>query len=254
LATAALCHLSSTSSTTGQNYAIDDERRITGRKMPQGALGMNTAADKFSGFHDVVTSIDEVQAIIGEPMPQVLTKVTDKLDDLCRAFIAKSSFCVIATSNPDGHIDVSPKGDPAGFVEVLDDKHLAIPDRPGNRRVDTFHNLIENPQLAIIFIIPGKGETLRIGGEARIVRDQDLRDTMAINGKVPDFAIVVHVERIFMHCPKCMIRSKIWQPDAWPDSSDIMEIGDAMIKHGHLSISPENLLAEAEKAGALKLY
>ena len=215
---------------------------------------MINASDKFAGYKDIVTSIDEIEKLAGEPMPQVLSKETDILDDLCQTFIARSPFCVIASSNPLGQIDLSPKGDPAGFVKVLDEKHLAIPDRPGNRRLDTFHNLVKDPRLGIIFIIPGHGETLRVGGEARIVRDFDLRTELAFNGRVPNFAIVAHVERIFMHCPKCMMRSKIWQPDAWPESKDIMDIGAAMIKHGHLSISEEDLLAEAEKAGALKLY
>ena len=215
---------------------------------------MKYTPEKFAEFREIVTSIDEIEKLADEPMPQVLSKETDALDDLCQTFISRSSFCVIASSNPLGHIDVSPKGNPAGFVRVLDEKHLAIPDRPGNRRLDTFHNLMKDPRLGIIFLIPGHGETLRVGGEARIVRDPDLRNKLAFNGRVPDFAIIVHVERIFMHCPKCIMRSKIWQPDAWPESNDIIGIGAAMIKHGHLSISEEDLLVEAEKAGALKLY
>lgn len=215
---------------------------------------MNTSSEKFAQFQDFVTSAEALEELAGEPMAEVLSKEIDSLDNLCRTFIARSPFCVLATSNPDGQIDLSPKGDPAGFVKVLDDKHLAIPDRPGNRRLDTFHNLIKDPRIGIIFIIPGHCETLRIGGEARIVRDPELRKELAFNGRVPEFALVIHMERIFMHCPKCMVRSKIWQPDAWPKSDDIMDIGAAMIKHGHLTISPEDLLAEAEKAGALELY
>ena len=215
---------------------------------------MHTTADRFAGFHDIVTSSDGVKTVIGEPMSQVVAKVTDHLDDLCRSFISKSPFCLIASSNPDGQIDVSPKGDPVGFVQVLDDNHLAIPDRPGNRRVDTFHNLTRDPRLGIIFIIPGKNETLRVSGEARIVRDEELRQTMAVNGKMPDLALVVYVERVFMHCSKCMVRSKIWQPEAWPDSSDTPTISEAMIKHGNLKITPEELRAEAERTDTLKLY
>ena len=215
---------------------------------------MDTKADKFAEFHDIVTPIDDVKGVIGEPMSQVIAKVTDHLDDLCRSFISKSPFCVIASSNPDGQIDISPKGDPVGFVQVLDDKHLAIPDRPGNRRVDTFHNIMRDPRLGIIFIIPGKNETLRVSGEARIVRDEELRQTMAVNGKVPDLAMVVYVDRVFIHCTKCMVRSKIWQPDAWPDSSDTPTIAEAMIKHGNLTITREELRAEAERTDTIKLY
>ena len=108
--------------------------------------------------------------------------------------------------------------------------------------------------MGIIFIIPGKNETLRVSGEARIVRDEELRQSMAVNGKVPDLALVVYVERIFMHCSKCMVRSKIWQPDAWPDSSDTPTISEAMIKHGNLAITPDELRAEAERTDSLKLY
>lgn len=217
-------------------------------------MTMSHDTDRFSGFKDIVTSLEDVRGFIGKPMPQVISKVTDKLDDVCRAFIATSPFCVIASVDPDGHVDVSPKGDPVGFVEVLDDKHLAIPDRPGNRRVDTFHNLLKDPRLGMIFIIPGKSETLRISGEARIVRDEALRRSMAVNGKIPDLALVVYVERVFMHCPKCMVRSKLWQPAEWPDSSGIATIGQAMIKHGDLSITLEELGAEAERTGATRLY
>lgn len=215
---------------------------------------MDAVADRFAGFSDVVSSIDEVMEVIGDPIPSVITKVTDKLDDICRNYIAKSPFCFIASSDPDGVIDISPKGDPAGFVQVLDDKHLAIPDRPGNRRADTFHNLFKDPRLGLIFIIPGKKETLRISGEARIVRDQKLRQSMAINGKVPDLAVVVYVERIFMHCPKCMVRSKIWEPEEWPDHSDTATLQQAMIQHGELTVSGEELHAEAVASGTTRLY
>lgn len=215
---------------------------------------MDTTTDRFAGFSDVIGSIDEVMEILGEPMSSVMAKETDRLDEICRTFISKSPFCIIASSNPEGFIDVSPKGDPAGFVRVLDDKHLAIPDRPGNRRADTFHNLFKDPRLGMIFIIPGKRETLRISGEARLVRDEELRQSMAVNGKVPQLAVVVYVERIFMHCPKCMVRSKLWEPEAWPDHSDTASIQQAMIQHGQLTVSDEELYAEAVASGTTRLY
>ena len=215
---------------------------------------MTTNSDKFSGFDDIITSLDQVRDTIGEPPQMVVTKVIDQLDDICRAIIAKSPFIVIASASSEGYPDISPKGDPAGFVQVLDDEHLAIPDRPGNRRVDTFQNLIDNPYLAIIFIIPGKGETLRVTGEARIVRDQALRESMAIKGRAPNFALVVHVERVLIHCPKCVIRAKLWEPDAWPDSSDTANIAEASIAHAKLNMTPDELEAHAEKEGMLELY
>ena len=208
----------------------------------------------FSAFDDIVTSVDEIRDTIGEPLPPIVEKVIYRLDDVCKTFIEKSSFVVIASANADGEPDISPKGDPEGFVQVLDDKHLAIPDRPGNRRADTFQNLLDNPYLAIIFFIPGKGETLRVRGEARIVRDEALRQSMAVNGRVPEFAVVVHVEQALMHCPKPVVRSKLWQPGAWPDHSGTATIAEATVAHANLDITPEELKASFEAAGRAKLY
>jgi PPOX class probable FMN-dependent enzyme len=209
-------------------------------------------ADKFSQFEGIISGLDEIRAITGEPMPSVLTKVLDRLDDVCTAIISRSPFVVLASANAEGYPDISPKGDPVGFVKILDEKHIAIPDRPGNRRVDTFRNLLENPYLAVIFIIPGKGETLRITGECRIVRDQALRESMAVKDRVPDFAIVVHVERVLIHCPKCVVRARLWEPEAWPDASGTADIVKAMMVHA--DITQEELIAQAEKADVTRLY
>ncbi len=209
---------------------------------------------RFSEFSDIVTSVDQIRDTIGEPLPPIVEKVIDHLDEVCRTFIERCPFVVIASANGDNEPDISPKGDPEGFVRVLDEKHLAIPDRPGNRRADTFQNLLENPQIAIIFIIPGKGETLRVRGEARIVRDEALRASMAVKNRVPEFAIVVHVEHALMHCPKAIVRSKLWQPDAWPDHSGTATISEATVAHANLDISPEELKKKIEAAGRAKLY
>ena len=215
---------------------------------------MTADRKRFSGFHNVVTSIDQIRATMGEPPPPVVAKVIDQIDEVCRRIIAKTPFIVIASADSKGQPDLSPKGDPLGFVRVLDEKHLAIPDRPGNRRIDTFQNLLDNPYVAIIFMIPGKGETLRVKGEARIVRDEGLLESMAVNGRVPKFAIVVHVEQALIHCPKCMVRSKLWQPEFWPDHSDTANIGEAMITHANLDMTPEELHARVEADGVTTLY
>jgi hypothetical protein len=178
----------------------------------------------------------------------------DHLDDVSRKIIEKSPFIVVASATANGYPDISPKGDPAGFVRVLDEKYLAIPDRPGNKRVDTFTNLLQNPYLAILFLIPGKGETLRVTGECRIVRDQAVRESLAAAGRVPDFAIVMHVERVLIHCPKCVVRSKLWQPDKWPDASDTAGIIEAMIAHANLDTTPEEFIAMAKKEELDRLY
>src|SRR5258705_2818538 len=126
-------------------------------------------------------------------------------------------------------MDVSPKGDPPGFVQVLDDETLAIPDRPGNRRADTFSNVLQNPGVGLIFLIPGKLETLRVNGRARIVRDMALRERMAVQGKVPQIALVVTVEEAFIHCGKCMIRSQLWQPESWPDGDALPSQAECLV-------------------------
>jgi len=189
-----------------------------------------------------------------EPMPAVIAKQIDHIDDVCRAIIERSPFVVVASAGANGYPDISPKGDPAGFVRILDEKYLAIPDRPGNRRVDTFKNILENPHVAIIFLIPGKGETLRVTGECRIVRDITLRESMTLRGKVPDFALVVRVERVLIHCPKCVVRARLWEPEAWPDSSGTAGINEAMIAHARLDVTPEELREEAVRDGATTLY
>lgn len=215
---------------------------------------MTEQQDPFTNFDDIVSSLEEIREHIAEPVPPVVAKVMDHIDSVSRAIIEKSPFIVIASSTPEGYPDISPKGDPAGFVKVLDEKYLAIPDRPGNNRVDTFRNLLQNPYLAILFVIPGKGETLRVTGETRIIRDLPLRESMAINGRVPEFAIVMRVERVLIHCPKCVLRAKLWQPEQWPDSSNTAGIAEAMIAHAKLDTTPEEMDAIAEREGLTRLY
>lgn len=208
----------------------------------------------FAGFGGVVRTFEEIRELIGVPPPPVVAKVMDHIDDLSKQIIEKSPFIVLASANAVGYPDLSPKGDPEGFVRVLGTKYLVIPDRPGNRRVDTFKNLLENPYLSVLFLIPGKGETLRVTGECRIVRDEALRESLAVGGHVPDFAIVLHVERVLIHCPKCMVRSKLWQPATWVDSADTAGIVETMIAHAKLDATPEDLKAQMERAGVTRLY
>lgn len=151
-----------------------------------------------------------------EGFTNTFQKVTDRLNPVARKFIATSPFIVIGTKSSAGLIDVSPKGDPAGFVEVYDDKTLIIPDRLGNHRVDGFQNILEDPNVAILFIVPGHGDTLRVAGKARIVKDQAINTRHAIKGREPLLALVINVEEVFMHCSKSLIRSRLWQPDHWP--------------------------------------
>src|SRR5258708_2644646 len=142
-------------------------------------------------FKDVITDPAQFRKLMREPPPPCVAKTIDLMDRHCRAFIARSPFVLVASSNARGQMDISPKGDPPGFVRVLNDSILAIPDRPGNRRADTFTNVLENPSVGLIFLVPGKSETLRVSGSAQVVRDPDLLESMALRDKAPDFALVV---------------------------------------------------------------
>ncbi|NJN83026.1 MAG: pyridoxamine 5'-phosphate oxidase family protein [Caldilineaceae bacterium] len=205
-------------------------------------------------FSDVVTTKDEIRSVLGEPRQNALDKVIGALDVHCRAFIAASPFVLIATSDGMGNLDVSPKGDPAGFVHVLDDTMLAIPDRVGNRRADTMLNIVETGRVGLLFLAPGKSETLRVNGHAQIVRDLWLREQLAERGKMPDFAMIVTVEEAFVHCAKCMIRSNLWQPEAWPDVAELPSIARMMLDQARPSESLEELEAAVEESYRDRLY
>ncbi len=210
--------------------------------------------ETFAAFEGVVSDEASLREVLGQPMALAVDKVIDHIDDFSRAIIEKSPFALLASASSNAYPDVSPKGDPAGFVRVIDRKFIAIPDRPGNRRGDTLTNLLDNPYLAVIFLIPGKGETLRVSGECRVVRDRALRESMAVNDRVPDLAIVMHVERVMIHCPKCVVRSSLWDPEAWPDTSDLPNVAEAMIAHTKAKITPGELVEIAEKEDVVRLY
>ena len=164
-----------------------------------------------------IESVSRLRGLLpSEGFTNTFLKVTDELNEVARKFIASASLIVVATKSSKGLIDVSPKGDPAGFVEVYDNKTLIIPDRLGNHRVDGFQNILEDPNVAILFIVLGHGDTLRIAGKARIVKDAAISKRLAINDKEPVLAMVVEVQEAFMHCSKSFIRSRIWNPDQWP--------------------------------------
>ena len=170
-------------------------------------------------FKHVVTREDELRALMGSPGERAVKKESATLDEPSRKFIEHSPFLLLATSNSAGQCDVSPKGDAPGFVRVLDERHLVIPDRPGNKRLDGLRNLLDNPHVGLIFLISGREETLRVNGRASIIRDEDVLEALAAQGKRPLVAIGVEVEECFLHCPKAFRRSKLWEPAEWPDRS-----------------------------------
>ncbi len=161
-------------------------------------------------FEEVITTESELRKIVGPANKWFTSKILPRLDRRCRDFIAASPFVVVGSTDPLGMVDLSPKGDRAGFVKLLDSATLAVPDRRGNRRVDTFHNVLQNPGVGLIFFIPGRPETLRVGGRAVIVRDHDIRSALAEKGRVPELVMIVSVERAFFHCGTCITRSKLW--------------------------------------------
>ena len=162
-----------------------------------------------------VKSEAELRELLGTPAPRVITKERTRLHERDVEWLAASPFCLIATSGADGTCDVSPKGDPPGFALVLDDTTIAIPERPGNKRADGFRNILANPHVGLIFVIPGRKETLRINGRARLIRDAPFFDDMIVKGHRPQLALLVEIEQIFFHCMKSFMRAQLWEPESW---------------------------------------
>jgi PPOX class probable FMN-dependent enzyme len=185
----------------------------------------------------VVTTAHEVLTTLGGPMESQVKKVIDHIDDHCRAWIERSPFVVISTVSAAGAMDVSPKGDPAGFVRVLDRKTLAVPDRPGNHRGDTFLNVLENPSVGLMFVVPKRREVVRVSGTAIVVKDVSLLESMALGGKVPSLALVVRVQEAMFHCGKSMIRSHMWEPELWGSVDGLPTYGRALVDHAQLGCS-----------------
>src|SRR5581483_7522285 len=171
-----------------------------------------------------ITTLEQLDAMYGQPSGPAVIKEIDYISDHYRQFIEKSPL-VVATVGPEG-LDCSPRGDPPGFVRVRDNKTVLIPDRRGNNRVDTLRNLVRDPRISLLFMIPGIGSTLRINGRAEIVVDPELNASFAINGKVSKCVLVVTVERIYTQCPKALVRSKLWAPESQIDRSELPSAGE----------------------------
>ena len=177
-----------------------------------------------------ITTETRLREIYGPPIPRSAAKVIGHLDRHCRAFIAASPFVLVATSDGD-RLDVSPKGDRPGFVVVEDDRHLLIPDWPGNSRIDGMRNILAHPRVGLIFLIPAVRETLRINGAATIHDDPDLLAACALKGRLPLTVLRITVEEVFLHCAKALLRSKLWQPETWPESRPIATMSEIMLDH-----------------------
>ena len=201
-----------------------------------------------------ITTSEDVQRILGEKFESQEQKAIDHIDDICREWIERSPFVTIATVNRQGQIDVAPKGDPAGFVKILDEKTLAIPDRLGNNRGDTLHNVIDNPRVGLMFVIPMRNEVVRVSGAGQICQDDDILERMIVNSKKPDMALLVHVEEAMYHCGKSMIRSKMWKPDEWQSIEGLPSYAHAVKTHASMTEPLEYVEAMMKYNDEERLY
>jgi PPOX class probable FMN-dependent enzyme len=180
---------------------------------------------------DSITSLAALRDVYPPPKQRSLDKELDHLDEHCARFISLSPFVLIASADGDGRCDVSPKGGPPGFVRVLDAARLVIPDATGNRRLDGFQNMLENPRIGLLFLIPGMGETLRVNGRVELTRDPELLDGLETGGRPAVLALVVHAEQVDLHCAKALIRSKLWEPTAWPAAAELPSAAEILNDH-----------------------
>jgi len=180
------------------------------------------AAEAPAGAGVEITTVDELVALLGEPNERARTKSRPTLLPVDRDWLAATPFCVMATSDADGRCDASPKGDPAGqLVHVIDDRTIALAERPGNRRADGYRNILVNPHVGLNFFIPGRGDTLRVNGRARLVRDAPWFERLVVKGHRPLLAVVVEIEDLFFHCAKAFLRSGLWQPETWDPEAKV---------------------------------
>jgi uncharacterized protein len=170
----------------------------------------------------------QLRELLGEPNELVRNKIADRLNPLTRQFVERSPFVVVASGRPDGGLDVSPRGDPAGFVRILDDRTLLLPDRPGNKLADTLTNLLADDRIALLFLIPGINDTFRVNGRARIVDEPELLAASTVERKAPQLGILVEIEEAYTQCPKALLRSELWNPERHIDRSELPRQGDIL--------------------------
>lgn len=204
-----------------------------------------------------VSTLEQLRGLLGDVGTLSRVKSLTALDGYCRTFLEHSTFCTIASTSTDGDMDVSPKGDPAGFALVLDDATIAIPERPGNRRCDTFTNVLGNPAVALIFLVPGVDETLRINGTATISTNPELLYQMTIGGNTPKVALVVQVREAFVHCGKALSRGRVWDPTAQLDRTNFPTMGEMLHAHANadqLGLSRDTVTQLADNDYKNNLY
>lgn len=193
---------------------------------------------------NALSSPDELRDLYGEPMPRALRKEMSHLDELCRRLIAAAPMAFVASCSAGGRCDVTPRGGPPGFATVFDDRHVALPDATGNRRLDTLENVVATGQAGIIFVIPGRDTTLRVNGRAGVSADPDVLARLTPVGKPPRTAIVVEAEEVYAHCPKAFVRSALWDPGTWPEPDELPSAAEVILAHTR---DPSLTLADVER-------
>lgn len=201
----------------------------------------------------LVTTMEQLETLYGEKLPTSVIKEIDHINGSYRKLIESAPFVAVATGGPEG-LDCSPKGDAPGFVRILDDKTLAIPDRPGNNRLDGFRNIVRDPRIALLFLIPGVGETLRVNGRAAISIDPELMNSFAVNGKLPRSVLIVHVETVYFHCSKAIVRSKLWDEKSKIDRSSLPSTGTIVAELSQGRLGGEAYDREAPERIKAMLY
>jgi uncharacterized protein len=201
----------------------------------------------------LIATMEQLQSLYGEKLPTSVIKEIDHINDGYRKLIEAAPFVAIATSGPEG-LDCSPKGDAPGFVRILDDKTLAIPDRPGNNRIDSFRNIMRDPRIALLFLIPGIGETLRVNGRASISIDPDLMQSFAVAGKPPRAVLIIHIESIYFHCSKAIVRSKLWEEATKIDRKSLPSTGTIIAELSNGKFGGEVYDREAPERIKAQLY
>jgi uncharacterized protein len=186
---------------------------------------------EFDPFDGALGRVEELREFYDDAMERAVRKDIGHLDEMCRRLIAAAPMLFAATYSSEGQGDVSPRGGPPGFVTVLDDNHLAIPDATGNRRLDTLENVVATGRAAVIFVIPGRDTTLRVNGPARVTARPELLERLTPVGKPPATAIVIEAEEVYAHCPKAFVRSKLWDPDSWPDPAALPTSAEVSVAH-----------------------
>jgi PPOX class probable FMN-dependent enzyme len=206
-------------------------------------------------FAEVVETEEELRALLGQPSELVIRKQLPQLDEHCRAFIALSPYLLLGTADVAGNCDVSPRGDAPGFVLVLDERTIVIPDRPGNRRTDSLRNIVQNGAVGLLFMIPGVEETLRINGRACIIRDADILARMAARGKVPALGIGVEIDEAFLHCAKALKRSSLWDTASWPERTALPTLAQMINDQVPMpGVTVEQIEASLQESYTKRLY